>query len=574
MDAISRLKIEDLSYSYPETGSPALNRINLEVPEGQFLIVAGESGSGKSTLLRLISGLAPEFYGGCMSGRILLDGVDLKELKRRDLVTQVGLVFQNPESQLVMMSVEQELIFGLENLGLDNSLMQRRLMEVSGAMGLTRYLRSFIPELSGGQKQKVALASVLAMQPQILLLDEPTSQLDPIAAEEFLSVVRRLNEDQGLTVILIEQRLERCCHLADRIILMDEGQIGYDYSVREPGSNCWPFKISPEFLPPVPRLFAALGYKEIPMTVKQGRQVLQRDFLLGYVQKTDLGPALEPDLIGGAKPPLVDIKGLYFTYPEGPEVLKNLNLQIKSGDFIAVMGENGAGKSTLLKNINGLLKPGRGQIKVCEKDAKKLSIEELAEYIGYLPQNCNDYLFLPSVEEELAFTLKNRKIPPDEGYKKLIIDRLKLEPLLNSNPRDLSAGEAQRAAMASILSGRPALLLLDEPTRGLDYQMKTQLGELLQGLNEDGIAIVMVTHDVEFVAQYARDILLMFEGRIISQGRKYKILPQSTFYAPQMCKLFHHIIDGVVNPDEAKEALNRLTYTMGTLPERTAVASK
>lgn len=563
MDAISRLKIEDLSYSYPETGSPALNRINLEVPEGQFLIAAGESGSGKSTLLRLISGLAPEFYGGCMSGRILLDGVDLKKIERRDLVKQVGLVFQNPESQLVMMSVEQELVFGLENLGLDNRLMQRRLMEVSGAMGLTRYLQSFIPELSGGQKQKVALASVLAMQPQILLLDEPTSQLDPIAAEEFLSVVRRLNEDQGLTVIMIEQRLERCCHLADRIILMDKGQISYDCRVREPGLNYWPFNMQPEFLPPVPRLFAALGYKEIPMTVKQGRQVLQRDFALGHAQKTDLGPAPEPDLARGAKSPLIDIKGLYFTYPEGPEVLKNLDLQINSGDFIAVMGENGAGKSTLLKNINGLLKPGRGQIKVCEKDAKKLSIEELAEYVGYLPQDCNDYLFLPSVEEELAFTLENRKIPPDEGNKKLIIDRLKLEPLLNRNPRDLSAGEAQRAAMASILSGGPALLLLDEPTRGLDYQMKTRLGGLLQELNEDGIAIVMVTHDVEFVAQYARDVLLMFEGRIINRGGKHEILSQSTFYAPQMCKLFHHIIDGVLNPDEAIKTLNR---TMGHCP--------
>lgn len=574
MDAVFRLKIEDLSYSYPEAGSPAINNMNLEISEGQFLIIAGESGSGKSTLLRLISGLAPEFYGGHSSGRILLDGVDIKKLKRRDLVQKVGLVFQNPESQLVMMSVERELVFGLENLGLANSLMQRRLMEVSGAMGLTPYLQSFIPELSGGQKQKVALASVLAMQPEVLLLDEPTSQLDPVAAEEFLAIIRRLNEDQGLTVILIEQRLERCCHMADRIILMDKGQISYDYNkVQETGSNYWPFKLSPEFLPPVPRLFADLGYKEIPMTVKQGRQVLQR-IPVATASKTAPDTAPESTPARGSKEPLVDIKGLYFTYPDGPEVLKNLDLKIKKGDFIAVMGENGAGKSTLLKNINGLLKAGRGQIKVCERDAKKLSLEELAEYIAYLPQDCNDYLFLPSVEEELAYNLNNRKLPPDEGYKKLIIDRLKLAPILGSNPRDLSAGEAQRAAMASILLGRPALLLLDEPTRGLDYRMKVQLGELLQELNEDGTAIVMVTHDVEFVAQYARDVLLMFDGHIISRGGKYEVLPQSTFYAPQMCKLFNNIIDGVLTLNEAKQGLSRFTHTMGTLPGQTAVASK
>lgn len=558
MDAISKLEIEDLSYCYPESSSPALKQINLEIPEGQFVIIAGESGSGKSSLLRSISGLAPGFYGGRSTGRIQIDGADIRQIERRDLLQKVGMVFQNPESQLIMMSVEQELVFGLENLGLANRLMQRRLMEVSAAMGLTPYLQRFIPELSGGEKQKIALASVLAMQPEILLLDEPTSQLDPIAAEEFLSVVRRLNEDHGLTIILIEQRLERCCHLADRILFMEQGEIRTDYRVDETGFNHWPLKMPAVFLPPVPRLFAAAGYKELPVSVKQGRQTLQRDISLPVVANKQ-SPSLAKSVTGAENNQLlVDIQGLWFTYPNGQEVIKNLELKIKAGDFIAVMGENGAGKSTLLKNINGLLRASRGQIQVWERDSSKISLEELAVNIGYLPQDCKDFLFLSSVSEELSFTMKNRNLP-DDGYKELIINKLRLNSFLASNPRDLSAGEAQRVAIASILLSKPGLLLLDEPTRGLDYQMQEELGELLRRLSQEGTAIMLVTHDVEFVAQYARDVVLLFGGTVITKGSKHEVLPQSTFYAPQMCKLFRNMVDGVLNVDEGKEVLSQLT---------------
>ncbi|MDD2620160.1 MAG: energy-coupling factor transporter ATPase [Syntrophomonadaceae bacterium] len=557
MDAVPKLAIEDLSYYYPETNTPALNRINLEIPEGQFLIIAGESGSGKSSLLRIISGLAPEFYGGSSQGRISLDDVDIKQLKQRELLQKMGIVFQNPESQLIMMSVEQELVFGLENLGLPNNLMRRRLMEVSGALGLSSYLDSFIPELSGGQKQKIALASVLAMQPEILLLDEPSSQLDPIAAQEFLAVVRQLNEDHGLTIILVEQRLERCCHLADRIIFMEQGQICYDYKVKERGANQWTYKLPAVFLPPIPKLFAGLGYKKLPMTVKQGRKILHEDFpslaenkqVSVTVSKTSAGAEEQQNI--------VDIRSLYFSYPNGQEVLKNIDLSINSGDFIAVMGENGAGKSTLLKNINGLLKAGRGQIKMLNRDTGKMTVEELAADIGYLPQDSMDYLFLPSVGEELTYTIKNRNLP-DDGFKEHISKKLNLKPFLECNPRDLSAGEAQRVVIASILLSRPSLLLLDEPTRGLDNHMKEKLGELLLQLNSEGTAIVMVTHDVEFVAQYARDLILMFGGIIVTKGSKYEILPQSTYYAPQMCKLFRNIADGVLKADEGKEILAQL----------------
>jgi energy-coupling factor transporter ATP-binding protein EcfA2 len=256
---MAAIKIQDLSYYYPETIKPALNRINLEIPEGQLLIIIGDSGSGKSTLLRVISGLIPAFYNGKLLGRVFLDGEDTVQMSRQEMVQKVGIVFQNPESQLVMNNVEQEIVFGLENLGLPNNLMKRRLMEMSTSLGLSGDLSQGVSQLSGGQKQKVALAGVMAMQPRILLLDEPTSQLDPVAAEEILNIIRRLNEDNGITVVMIEQRLERCCHLADRILLMENGLIAADINTGGRG-RMWLQRAPLTYLPPLPNLFAPAGF--------------------------------------------------------------------------------------------------------------------------------------------------------------------------------------------------------------------------------------------------------------------------------------------------------------------------
>ncbi len=555
---MAKIKVQDLSYYYPETIKPALNKINLDIPEGQFIIIVGNSGSGKSTLLRAISGLAPGFYNGNLQGKIFLDGTDTAQMSRNQLVQEVGIVFQNPESQLVMMNVEQEIVFGMENLGLPDKLMKRRVMEMSSSLGLSPHLPSSVAELSGGQKQKVALAGVLAMHPGILLLDEPTSQLDPVAAEELLNIVRRLNEDNGTTIIMIEQRLERCCHLADRILVMENGGISADLRAGNKTGGIWMQKAPVSYLPPLPRLFASAGYKDLPLTVKQGRQIINsyipqgKETIQGRVYRD------KPPVAGiNNRKDLVIIKDLWFTYPNTGEVLKNINLTIREGDFISLLGENGAGKTTLLKNINGLLKPGRGKVQVQGKDTRESSIEELALTVAYLSQDPNDYLFMPTVREEIEFTMKNLGLN-DDGYCDEIIRKFKLGPYSQSNPRDLSTGERQRVALASVLVSKPQLLLLDEPTRGLDYQLKEQLGQLLLEINRQGTAVMIVTHDVDFAAEYSRDICLMFDGGVIEKGSKYQVLQHSTFYSPQVGKLFDNIVNDVITVDEGIRVLLKL----------------
>jgi len=546
------IKVQDLTYYYPETQKPALDKINLEIPGGQFILLVGGSGCGKSTLVRALAGLIPDFYGGTYGGKVYINDKEIRQLDRRSLVRQVGMVFQDPESQLVMTDVEQEVAFGLENLGLPNSLMKRRVMEVTGALALSGYLRSFTPELSGGQKQKVALASVLAMQPEILILDEPTSQLDPIAGEEILTMVRRLNEENGITVILVEQRLERCFHLADRVMVMENGRILCDDAPDVVAR--WAAKNKTPFIPPLARLFAGAGFPEVPLTVKQGREILKSYDPLPGLRMQNL--KIKRAGSAGGKC-LVDIQNLWFAYPNGKEALKNINLKIRSGDFTVILGENAAGKTTLLKNINGLLKPGRGQVKVLNQDTKKLSVEELASTVGYLSQDPNDYLFLPTVREELVFTLNNLGLP-DDGIIEKMLKRLQLTSCAEVNPRDLSAGERQRVALASVLVVRPQVLLLDEPTRGLDYRLKAELGNILLQLQAEGTAVLVVTHDVEFAAEYAGNIILMAEGTIIASGSKYEMLTRSTFYSPQISKLFNNLAEDVVTLEQGSEILTRL----------------
>lgn len=549
---MAAVAIKDLTYRYPDGEKPALNNINLEIPEGEFVLLVGGSGCGKSTLIRAIAALVPEFYGGTYEGQVYIHGRETGRIDRRSLVQQVGMVFQDPESQLVMTGVEQEVAFGLENLGLASGLMKRRVMEVTSALALSGCLQSFIPELSGGQKQKVVLASVLAMQPGILILDEPTSQLDPVAGEEILTMVRRLNEENGLTVILVEQRLERCFHLADRVLVMEDGRVIQDGS---PGAVAgWAVDNHSPFVPPLAGLFAGAGCPEVPLTVKQGRKIIQSYSFRSDLKKPDR--EVKPTASGAQG--VVDIQNLWFTYQNGTEALKKVNLEIYPGDFTVIMGANAAGKTTLIKHIIGLLKPGRGRVTVTGRDTKKLSVEELAPIVGYLSQDPNDYLCLPTVREELSFTLKNMGLP-DNGISQTILARLALEQYGKVNPRDLSAGERQRVALASVLVAGPAVLLLDEPTRGLDYRLKAELGNILKELQARGTAIVVVTHDVEFAAEYARDIVLMAEGTVIARGGKYEMLSGSTFYSPQISKLFNNIVDGVVTLEQGREILHQLT---------------
>jgi energy-coupling factor transporter ATP-binding protein EcfA2 len=550
------VEIKDLTYFYPQTSRPALEDINLSVSAGQFVLVVGGSGSGKTSLLRAVAGLIPAFYGGTVAGRVYLQGEDIRNIPRRRLVQQVGIVFQDPESQLVMNTLEGELAFGLENLGLDPALTRRRIVETAAALNLGPYLSRPVAQLSGGLKQKAILGSVLAMQPRVLLLDEPTSQLDPMAGEEILAAIRRLNEENGITVILVEQRLERCFHLADRVVIMDRGRIVCDAA--RPGEAArWAVRTASPFVPPLARLFAGEGWREVPLTVKEGLRLLNREMSrAGDKLPPGEGPLAKKSALAGGTP-LVKVKDLWFTYPNGQEALRGIDLTVKAGDFTIIMGENAAGKTTLLKVLRGLLKPGRGLVRVLGRDIARTPVEELAGEIGYLSQNPDDHFFLPTVEEELNYTRKKLGLPVpfDAGE---MLAQLGLAGVAGKNPRDLSQGERQRVALAVVMAASPRVLLLDEPTRGLDYQAKRDLGELLRRLREQGQAIVVVTHDVEFAAEYGEEIVLLSAGRVVARGEKHEVLTGGVFYSPQVSRLFQDTPYRVVTLEEGRQILRRL----------------
>lgn len=558
---MSQIKIQDLSYYYPENQFPALRNINFELQEGELLLIVGGTGSGKSSLARVMAGLIPDFYGGRLKGKIYFNEMELKDTERRFLCSNVGIVFQDPEKQLIMTTVEGEIAFGLENLGLSQQEMFRRIAEVMSFLDLSGLKNEFTANLSGGQKQKLVLAAILAMQPRILILDEPTSQLDPMAAEEFINLIERLNREMGFTVVLIEQRLERCYHLADRLIIMERGEIICQGPPVE--TTRWLAANDRPFMPPVAKFFALLNLPTIPITVKDGRRELKK-LLPSLPISSPTGPRagsrkkFRPTLMrkkGNRTPIMLEFGDVWFTYPRGREVLKGINLKIEAGDFAIIMGENAAGKTTLLKMAAGLLKPDRGRVWAAGMETKNVSLTDMARHIGYLSQNPNDYLFQDSVEDELLFTMRNVGLD-DRAMIKDTLEKLGLTAVSKMNPRDLSGGERQRAALASVLVTSPDLLLLDEPTRGIDCLMKAELGALLQDLNRQGMTIVVVTHDVEFAAEYAKRVIMISDGQITSMGSTLQVMRDSLFYSPQMARLFKGVADDVLIVRDALYKMN------------------
>ncbi len=547
MEELPLFKVENLTYYYPETEKAALKKINLDIEEGEFILVAGGSGSGKSSFARALAGLIPDFYGGRIGGGVFFKGKDIRTMDRRKLAREVGMVFQDPEKQIVQTYVEAEIAFGLENLGLPPGEMLRRVAEVICFMNMTSVKEAFTANLSGGQKQKLALASVLAMQPNVLILDEPTSQLDPVSAEDILNLAKRLNEEMGFTVIMIEQRLERCFHLADRVLLMEKGEIICDGSAQEIARET--IKKDVPFVPPVARFFAGLNTSLVPTTIKEGRKLL-RSYLNEKVFTIEKQTSLEYKNLKS----IVSLKNLWFAYPGGQEVLKDVSLDIKEGEFVAILGENGAGKSTMLKHIIGMFKPDRGRVQVLGKDINKNGFKEIRKFTAFLSQNPNDYLFQDTVEDELLFTLKNYGLK-DLSVVEETLEKLQLLKYRKTNPRELSSGERQRVALASVLVTGPRLIILDEPTRGVDFRLKAELGRFLQREAEKGSTVIVVTHDVEFAAEFAARTVMMFSGRIVSDGEKHDVLGKSVFYSPQIGKICRGICEGVLTFAEARDKI-------------------
>ena len=548
------IEFKDFSFYYPNCKIPSLDKINVIIEEGEFLVITGPSGGGKSTFLRSINGLIPNFYGGKISGEVLVKGKNVSKTPTNQMSEIVGMVFQDPENQLVSNQVEREIAFGMENLCFSKEIMKKRIEESLDAVNISRLRNKTIHELSGGQKQKVAIASALATHPEILLLDEPTSELDPGSAESVLNVIEKINDELGLTIILVEHRLERVIHHVDRMLMIDSGKILYDGSPRKlKSNNVKDWKVG---MPPVTRL--ALNFEKemvnngMPLTVKEARLSL-KEVLTTPKNK------ITWEKKESSKRVTLSMDKVFFSYDGEKDVLKDISFNVFEGDMIALMGKNASGKTTLVKLMNGLIKPRKGKILLFGKKISDYSLEELIQKVGIVFQDPNLHLFNDTVQKEVEFVLRNLKVDENLIKKKTeeILKYFKIYQYKDSYPHDLSGGERQRVALASVLVSDPEILILDEPTRGMDYYLKR---ELISYLREKAKTAIMITHDIETAAEFSDRVILLSEGNIISDGNKRDVLSKALLFSPQINRLIQPYVkfgipDDTLTVEEALEVI-------------------
>ena len=556
------IKVNDLTFYYSGDDQPALKDINLEIKAGEFVLMTGPSGGGKSSLCRCFNGLIPHFYGGRIAGRVETAGIDTLQHSTKEIATRVGMIFQDPENQLVTTDVEREIAFGLENLAFPRELIVKRIEESLDTLGIANLRYRQLHELSGGEKQKVAIASVLALHPDVLILDEPTSELDPKGAEEVLSLVARLNDELGTTLVLVEHRMDRVVQFADRLIILNQGMVALDGDVRDIMSSSYQELSRIGIgIPPVIRLVQELrgrsfSVAEMPLTVKEGRAMLDKAF-----QKASGQPV--PGSENGGGKPLIEVDKLWHVYPGGVTALKGVSLSIAEGEFVAIMGRNASGKTTLVKHFNRLLAPTRGKVEIGGIDTQRATIAELARQVGFVFQNPNDHIFADTVEEEIAFILKNLGFDRDEIRTRVdeMLGRFNLEEYRNHYPRSLSGGERQRVALASVIVMQPKILILDEPTRGMEYRLKGELMSFMDEYRRQGNTVILVSHDVELVAEYAERVVLLSEGKIVVDGNKHDVLSRALLFSPQINRLVqafekYGVPDNILTVKEALEMLS------------------
>ena len=540
---MAHFKIENLSFSYPAArGKESLHDVSLTIHKGEYVVLCGKSGSGKTTLLRhLKSVLAPH---GKKSGEILFNGTPMQQVSQRDQSAKIGYVMQNPDDQIVTDKVWHELAFGLESLGVDQKTMRARVSEMACYFGIADWFHRDVANLSGGQKQLLNLASIMAMQPEVLILDEPTSQLDPIAASDFLNTVRKINIELGTTVIITEHRLEDIFPYADRAIVMDSGKVIADDTPRKIGKLLWEqgndmFAAMPT---PVRVFYGAGGEGDCPLTVREGRNWLSKAFT--EVPKTTAFPAdpMEEEI----EKPALSLKELWFRYEkDSPDILRGVSAEVPVGSLYAIVGGNGAGKSTTLKAICGICKPYRGSVKVFGKPVNKYKSSELfGGCLAMLPQDPKSLFVKKTVREDLEEMTKDKALIDE------IAATCQIESLLGSHPYDLSGGEQQRAALAKVLLTQPKLLLLDEPTKGIDSFFKETLAIILCKLKEQGVTIVMVSHDVEFCARYADLVSMFFDGQILTTDTPRRFFGANSFYTTAANRMSRHVFRNAVTAED------------------------
>lgn len=553
---MEQIQFGNVSFSYPPCEKKALDNVSLSVNKGEFILICGKSGCGKSTLLKhMKKNLMPY---GMLEGEILYNNHKISELDDRINASEIGFVSQNPDNQIVTDKVWHELAFGLESLGFDNSTIKRRVAEMANYFDIQTWFRKDVNELSGGQKQLLNLASIMAMQPKVLILDEPTSQLDPIAASDFLRTIKKINDDLGVTIIISEHRLEEVFTMADKVAVMEKGTIINFDTPRNTGKFLSEDSEKHEMfygLPSVMKIYAEVKSQgECPLTIREGRMYLER--LLDGIEVPDIEVKAEK-IKKKKEKGIIHIEDAYFRYSKkSDDVLCDLNLDINEGEWYSLLGGNGAGKSTTLKAVANLVKPYRGKILVDGIENKKT----INKKIGMLPQNPKSLFTEITVEEELYEALYYIKLSEKEKLQKVdeMLDLLKITELKKSNPYDLSGGEMQRLALGKILLLDPEILLLDEPTKGLDPFLKKSLGELLKELQGKGKTIFMVSHDIEFCAEYSDRCGLFFDGSIISENETKKFFAGNNFYTTVSNKIARKWFKEAVTFEEVVENCKRI----------------
>lgn len=514
------IRFERVGFRYADAAPPVLADLDVEIDEGELCLVVGRTGTGKSTLLRAINGLVPHFTGGVLAGRVTVAGRDTRDHPPRELADVIGYVGQDPRAGFVTDLVEEELAYGMESLGLAPDVMRRRVEETLDLLGLGGVRDRPLSTLSGGQAQRVAIGSVLTTHPRALALDEPTSALDPVGAEEVLSTLQRLVHDLGMTVVLAEHRLERVVHLADSVILLPgDGHAAYG-PVSEVMAD------SP-VAPPVVRLGRLAGWSPLPLSVRDARRLAPplRDRLSGAP------PAAAPAPAGSR---LASVRGLTVAYGS-VEAVRGIDLDVSRGEVIALMGRNGAGKSSLLGALVGLVRPSGGSIDVLGSAPRGLKPREMVRRAGLVPQDSGDLLYATSVAAECRAA--DQDMSASQGTCRELFARLAPGVDDRTHPRDLSEGQRLALALAVILTGRPPLVLLDEPTRGLDYEAKARLVEILRGLSADGHGVLLATHDVELAAEVATRTVVLAEGEVVADGPTPDVVVSSPAFAPQVSKI-------------------------------------
>lgn len=540
---MAHFEIKDLTFSYASAkGRHSLENVSLTIEQGEFLVLCGKSGSGKSTLLRqLKTVLTPN---GKRTGEILFRGVPLKQVSDREQSEKIGFVMQNPDDQIVTDKVWHELAFGLESLGCDQKTMRGRVAEMACYFGIQDWFHRDVATLSGGQKQLLNLASIMAMQPEVLILDEPTSQLDPIAASDFLNTVRKINTELGTTVIITEHRLEDIFPYADRAVVMEKGRVIADDTPGKVGQLLFE-QANPMFaaMPtPVRVYYGAGGTGESPLTVRQGRSWLSKEFPKEPSIKAIPAPALPEEI----ENPALTLKELWFRYEkDSPDILRGVSAEVPAGSRYAILGGNGAGKSTTLKAISGVCRPYRGKVTLFGKPVEKYKSSELFHgCLAMLPQDPKSLFVKKTVREDLAEMTK------DKQEIERIAALCQVTELLDSHPYDLSGGEQQRSALAKVLLTNPRLLLLDEPTKGIDSFFKETFAEILADLKKQGITIVMVSHDVEFCARYADIVSMFFDGQVLTTDTPRRFFGANSFYTTAAHRMSRHVFEGAVTAED------------------------